>query len=117
VPSGLLIKKNRVVRRPRRVCAVARFVSPAPGLSDPLSVSKSARIHAGRSPQVAEVDDVAMLRLLVRNSDSVAFVPSVVVQDELRSGGLWEYCVVPNLHENFYAISIQQSAAVRAGPC
>ena len=57
---------------------------------------------------LAEVDDMAMLRLLVRDSDSVALVPSVVVQDELRSGELSEYCVVPNLHENFYAISIQR---------
>jgi LysR family transcriptional activator of nhaA len=32
----------------------------------------------------------------------------VVVQDELRSGTLAEYCVVPDLHENFYAITVQR---------
>jgi LysR family transcriptional activator of nhaA len=32
----------------------------------------------------------------------------VVVQDELRSGQLVEYVVVPDLHENFYAISVQR---------
>jgi LysR family transcriptional activator of nhaA len=57
----------------------------------------------------AEVDDMAMLRLLARDSsDSVALVPTVVVQDELRAGGLVEYAVVPDLHENFYAITVQR---------
>jgi LysR family transcriptional activator of nhaA len=56
----------------------------------------------------AEVDDMAMLRLLARDSDSVALLPTVVVQDELRSGQLVEYGVVPDLHENFYAISVQR---------
>jgi LysR family transcriptional activator of nhaA len=56
----------------------------------------------------AEVDDMAMLRLLARDSDSVALLPTVVVQDELRSGQLAEYGVVPDLHENFYAISVQR---------
>ena len=56
----------------------------------------------------AEVDDMALLRLLARDSDSVALLPSVVVQDELRSGRLAEYCVVPDLHENFYAITVQR---------
>jgi LysR family transcriptional regulator, transcriptional activator of nhaA len=32
----------------------------------------------------------------------------VVVQDEFRSGKLVEYGVVPDLHENFYAISVQR---------
>jgi LysR family transcriptional activator of nhaA len=56
----------------------------------------------------AEVDDMAMLRLLARDSDSVALLPTVVVQDELRSGHLVEYGVVPDLYENFYAISVQR---------
>jgi LysR family transcriptional regulator, transcriptional activator of nhaA len=56
----------------------------------------------------AEVDDMALLRLLARDSDSVALLPTVVVQDELRNGRLVEYSVVPDLHENFYAISVQR---------
>lgn len=56
----------------------------------------------------AEVDDMALLRLLARDSDSVALLPTVVVQDELRSGRLVEYGVVPDLHENFYAISVKR---------
>jgi LysR family transcriptional regulator, transcriptional activator of nhaA len=61
----------------------------------------------------AEVDDMAMLRLLARDAAedsaySVALLPTVVVQDELRSGRLQEYCVVPQLYENFYAITVQR---------
>ena len=56
----------------------------------------------------AEVDDMALLRLLARDSDGVALLPTVVVQDELRSGVLVEYVVVPELYENFYAISVSR---------
>ncbi len=57
---------------------------------------------------LAEVDDMAMLRLLARDSGNVALLPTVVVQDELKSGKLEEYCVVPQLHENFYAITVHR---------
>ena len=56
----------------------------------------------------AEVDDMAMLRLLARDSGGVALVPAVVVQDELRAGLLQEYCVVPKLYEHFYGITAER---------
>lgn len=56
----------------------------------------------------AEVDDMAMLRLIARDSDAVALVPAVVVVDELRDGTLEEYATVPHLHEEFYAISVRR---------
>jgi LysR family transcriptional activator of nhaA len=56
----------------------------------------------------AEVDDMAMLRLLARDSGGVALVPAVVVQDELRMGLLQQYCVVPEVFENFYAITTER---------
>lgn len=56
----------------------------------------------------AEVDDMAMLRLLARDSDSVALLPPVVVQDELKGGLLEEYCTVPDVRENFYAITTER---------
>lgn len=55
---------------------------------------------------LAEVDDMALLRLLARDSHAVALVPPVVVRDELRARRLAEYCVVPRLHEEFYAITV-----------
>ncbi|MFO1068170.1 MAG: LysR family transcriptional regulator [Geminicoccaceae bacterium] len=60
---------------------------------------------AGVRPVVrAEVSDMAMLRLLARESYALTLVPPIVVQDELRSGRLVEHCRLPELVERFYAI-------------
>ncbi len=57
-------------------------------------------------PQVrAEVDDMAMLRLIARDSGWLAVLPEVVVQDELRNGLLCTVGQCPQLHEHFYAIT------------
>jgi len=61
-----------------------------------------------RGRVLAEVDDMAMLRLLARDAHAVALLPSVVVRDELKSGVLQEYCVVPGLYENFYAVTVER---------
>ena len=53
----------------------------------------------------AEVDDMALLRLIARDSGAIAVVPEVVVQDELREGRLQRYCPIPGVFENFYAIT------------
>jgi LysR family transcriptional activator of nhaA len=54
---------------------------------------------------VAEVDDMAMLRLLARRRLGLAVVPSIVVRDELRSGELVEIAQLPDLVETFYAVT------------
>lgn len=59
----------------------------------------------------AEVDDMALLRLLARDAGGTALVPSVVVRDELKAGTLVEHAVVPDLFENFYAISVPRHFA------
>lgn len=53
----------------------------------------------------AEVDDMAMLRLIARDSGWVTLLPEVVVQDELKSGTL--VCVGRStmLQERFFAIT------------
>lgn len=56
----------------------------------------------------AEVDDMAMLRLLARDSGGVAVVPEVVVQDELESGRLQRYAVLDGVVESFYAITAKR---------
>ncbi|MBC7621952.1 MAG: LysR family transcriptional regulator substrate-binding protein, partial [Aeromicrobium sp.] len=56
----------------------------------------------------AEVDDMAMLRLLARDSGGVALVPEVVVQDELKARVLQKYCELPKVVENFYAITTER---------
>lgn len=62
--------------------------------------------QAGIRPIIlAEVDDMAMLRLLARESPGVTLVPPIVVRDELQTGLLVERCQVPGLVEGFYAIT------------
>lgn len=60
---------------------------------------------AGIRPVIlAEVDDMAMLRLLAREREGVALVPPIVVRDELEAGVLVEHCRIPEVTERFYAI-------------
>jgi len=62
--------------------------------------------QAGIRPQVlAEVDDMAMLRLMARESAALTLLPPVVVRDELKSGVLVERCRIAQMQESFYAIS------------
>ncbi|AXA67411.1 MULTISPECIES: LysR family transcriptional regulator [Pseudomonas] len=63
----------------------------------------------GLTPRIcAEVDDMALLRLLARDSGDLALLPAVVVQDELRSGALQLYAEVPEIAERFYAVTLQR---------
>ena len=60
---------------------------------------------AGIRPHIlAEVDDMAMLRLLARERDGLTLVPPIVVRDELRAGILVEHCRIPEVTESFFAI-------------
>ena len=62
--------------------------------------------QAGVRPLVvAEVDDMAMLRLIAREADALTLVPPVVVRDELKARVLVERCRVPQIEESFYAIT------------
>ncbi len=64
----------------------------------------------GYTPEIlAEADDMAMLRLLVRDTGAVTALPPVVVKDEIANGRLAEYQVLPNVYENFYAITIRRT--------
>ncbi len=61
---------------------------------------------AGARPRVmAEVDDMAMLRLLAREGEGLALVPPVVVRDEIESGVLVETHRISQIRETFYAIT------------
>ncbi|MEO1154607.1 MAG: LysR family transcriptional regulator [Pseudomonadota bacterium] len=56
----------------------------------------------------AEVDDMAMMRLLARDGVGLAVLPPIVVQDELSSGALVEAAVLPGLTEAFYGVSVER---------
>lgn len=63
-------------------------------------------IAADVKPRIrAEVDDMAMLRLIARDSGWLTLLPEVVVQDELGTGMLTVVGQSDDLQENFYAIT------------
>ena len=106
-----------LVGRPRLDKAPFRF--PEDLRSEPIllpSLDSDIRIAfdrllelAGIRPIIlAEVDDMAMLRLLAREREGVTLVPPIVVRDELESGTLVEHCRIPQLSESFYAIILNR---------
>lgn len=63
-------------------------------------------VAAGVAPRLrAEVDDMAMLRLVARDSGWLTVLPEVVVQDELQAGVLVTVGRSAQLREHFYAIT------------
>jgi len=61
------------------------------------------------SPQIAaEADDMAMLRLLVREDAGLAVIPPIVVRDELDSGRLTEAARLDGITETFLAVTLER---------
>ncbi len=102
-----------LVGRPRAAAPAFRFpedlrtqpvLLPSPE-SDIRAAFDGVMAAAGIRPIIAaEVDDMAMLRLLARESDGLTLVPAIVVRDELDAGILVEHCRIPEFTESFYAI-------------
>jgi LysR family transcriptional activator of nhaA len=78
-----------------------------PGLASSIRAAFDLQLErSGIRPIVlAEVDDMAMLRLIAREAPGVTLVPPVVVQDELKERVLVERCRISGIRESFYAIS------------
>jgi LysR family transcriptional activator of nhaA len=63
----------------------------------------------GLRPQIAaEVEDMAMMRLLAREGVGLAVLPPIVVQDELSTGRLIEADRLPGIGETFYAVTLSR---------
>ena len=61
------------------------------------------------SPVVAaEVDDMAMIRLLARADAGLAIIPPIVVQDELAGGTLVEAARLDGIGESFIAVTLHR---------
>lgn len=61
----------------------------------------------GVRPQiVAEVEDMAMMRLLAREDVGLAVLPPIVVKDEILGGVLVEGDPLPGIAETFYAVTM-----------
>jgi LysR family transcriptional regulator, transcriptional activator of nhaA len=57
---------------------------------------------------MGEADDMAMLRLLARDSEALAVMPDVVVKDEIDAGKLVVYATLTGLFESFYAVTVSK---------
>jgi LysR family transcriptional regulator, transcriptional activator of nhaA len=61
----------------------------------------------GVRPQiVAEVEDMAMMRLLAREDIGLAVLPPIVVKDEIAAGVLMEGEPLPGIVETFHAVTM-----------
>jgi LysR family transcriptional regulator, transcriptional activator of nhaA len=101
-------KRRRGFRFPQSL-HTAPMIVPGPASDvrsefDALCEQRGVRVRI-----LAEVDDMATMRLIARDANALALVPSIVVRDELRDGALHEHCVVPDLFESFYAITVERA--------
>jgi LysR family transcriptional activator of nhaA len=86
----------------------AEWVLPAQGTTIRSAFDGLCAQHQFQPNIVGEADDMAMLRLLARDSKALAVMPDVVVKDEISAGSLISYMTLPNIFENFYAITVKK---------
>ncbi len=105
-PVSLVGSKQRNRRKFRFPEDLASMPVQLPSLESHLRVEFDRVLDlAGIRPLIAaEVDDMAMLRLLAREGHALTLVPPVVVHDELKQGLLIEWCRIPEISEKFYAV-------------
>lgn len=105
-PVSLVGSPGRAAIRFPEDTEAVRWLLPGPESEIRREFDALCARHGVRVPLLAEVDDMATLRLLARDTDAVAVVPSIVVRDELATGRLREHTVLPGLFERFYAITV-----------
>lgn len=84
------------------------LIVPGPDNNIRQAFDQLCEYHRLRPNIAAEVDDMAMMRLLTRDTGHFAIMPPVVVRDEMKSGALADYGALPGVFEEFYAISIRR---------
>lgn len=97
-------------RKQRFEHVVAREPLIVPSASSPIRIGFDALVQTlGLTPRiVAEADDMAMLRLLIRDDLGVGVIPPIVVRDELESGRLKEGATLPGVVETFFAATLDR---------
>jgi LysR family transcriptional activator of nhaA len=109
-PVSLIGTPQRLAGRPPLAELLAReaLILPTPeaairGAFDALVA------RLGVVPNIAaEVDDMAMIRLLAREDAGLAVIPAIVVQDELAAGRLVEAHRLPGMAEVFLAVTLDR---------
>ena len=90
--------------------ALSRYPLILPTIGSSMRTSFDALIARQSLPVqiAAEVDDMAMMRLLARDGVGVAVLPPIVVKDELSAGTLVELHQFPTIREQFIAVTAKR---------
>ncbi|MGA7297635.1 MAG: LysR family transcriptional regulator [Rhodanobacteraceae bacterium] len=109
-PVSLVGTRARVGRGVKLETLIAREPLVLPTLESSIRTGFDAWLdRLGIRPRIAaEVDDMAMMRLLAREDIGLAVVPPIVVRDELASGALFEVARLPQLSETFVAVTLSR---------
>ncbi|WP_426689446.1 LysR family transcriptional regulator [Rhodanobacter ginsengiterrae] len=101
-------------RRFRKPCSLAERLQKHPVILPTRDTSIRTGFDAlvdrlGVRPHiVAEVDDMAMMRLLAREDIGLAVLPAIVVKDEIGAGTLVEGDPLKGITETFYAVTMDR---------
>jgi len=118
VPHRIAQQPVSLIGHPRRVGGRRNWRSlltteplVVPTLETSIRAAFDALVHRLQlRPRIAaEVDDMAMLRLLARQDVGLAVIPSIVVQDELAARSLVEVARLPGMIETFWAITLPRA--------
>ncbi len=100
-----------VKRRGRALRRIEDILASEPLIVPTIETHMRAELDAylarkGITPTIAaEVDDMAMLRLMTREGAGYAIAPPIVMRDELETGALVDYGSLSGLREVFYAVA------------
>ena len=115
---------HRIAEQPVGLIGIPALCPPALSLADRLAgvplilpaTSSGPRAdfdalasRLGVTPRIAaEVDDMAMVRLLAREGVGLAVIPPIVVKDELASRVLVDADHLPGIRETFFAVTTRR---------
>ena len=93
-------------RTPAELLARHPVIVPAPGSGVRADFDALIDRIGVRPRLAAEVDDMAMMRLLASEGFALAVLPAIVVAAELASGALVDAGRLPGMTETFYAVTV-----------
>ncbi len=109
-PVSLIGHPDRVAGKPSAKTLLAEQPIIAPSLESSIRIAFDSlcdRLDV-RPTLRAEIDDMALIRVLVRGDMGLAVIPPIVVRDELANGQLREFAQLDGLTETFYAITVKR---------
>ncbi len=109
-PASLVGTASRLLGTDTLRDRLARLPVILPSTNSSIRIGFDALVaQLGIRPRiVAEVDDMAMMRLLAREDAGLAVLPLIAIKDELEQGILIEANRLPGISETFYAVTLER---------